>query len=63
VSREFYAHSSDQNLVCTTHAGNEMCFPANMSPTDIDTEISNFSVDLITDVTSPKKVLMMILVG
>jgi hypothetical protein len=57
VSREFYAHSSDQNLVCTTHAGNEMCFPANMSPTDIDTEISNFSVDLITDVTSPKKVL------
>ena len=54
MSREFYAHSSDQNLVCTTHAGNEMCFPATMSPTDMETEISNFSVDLITDITSPK---------
>lgn len=54
MSREFYAHSSDQNLVCTTHAGNEMCFPATMDPETIETEISNFDVNLITDITSPK---------
>ena len=53
MSREFYAHSNDQNLVCTTHAGNEMCFPATMSPTDMETEISNFDINLITDITSP----------
>lgn len=55
--REFYAHSSDQNLVCTTHAGNEMCFPATMAPADIETEISNFDIDLVTDITSPKTAL------
>ena len=55
MSREFYAHSSDQNLVCTTHAGNEMCFPATMNPESIEAEISNFDVNLITDVTSPKQ--------
>lgn len=57
MAREFYAHSSNQDLVCTTHAGNEMCFPATMSPDDMENEISNFSVDLITDVTSPKTAL------
>ena len=57
MSREFYAHPSDQNLVCTTHAGNQMCFPATMSPTDIDTEISNFDINLVTDITSPQTAL------